>query len=117
MTTVSSDRVLGEAKLRKLRSQFQTGILMESVEKHEVCWTRKKKKTSHICIFQINIFHHFQYEEDDLPLGSVCPLARVRVCSGWYEELNNFAPVLLPSSQHTITLVLSFRLVTTIIPS
>ena len=38
MTTVSSDRVLGEAKLRKLRSQFQTGILMESVEKQEV-WT------------------------------------------------------------------------------
>ena len=36
VTTVSSDRVLGEAKLRTLRSQFQTGTLMESVEKHEV---------------------------------------------------------------------------------
>ena len=33
----------------------------------------------------------------------------MRVCSGWYEELNSFAPVLLPSSPNTITLMLSFR--------
>ena len=77
----------------------------------------KSNLSTDCCISQINIFHHFQYEEDDLPLGSVCPLARVRVCSGWYEELNSFAPVLLPSSHDTLTLVLSFRLVTTIIPS
>merc|ERR1711971_88241 len=88
-SVTSGERTWHGNNFEKARNIFQSGTLLESMEKHEK-----------------NIFYNVR-DDDDMQYA--CLKESLYCSTSMYEELNCFAPVLLPTNKNFCVLIQTFR--------